>query len=416
MKKLVLTMASLVMLASMAFAQETPMLPESHGLTDNQPAWGGSQTFSLAQGWNWWSTYINVSGQDGLDALTNMLGTSATAIRTSGPFYLYADGEWSGTLNAIENEQMYAIQMAEAVEVTLRGSRTATDQTVITLSNGWNWMGYPVAIELPINDALANYTSPVNDEIFKTNGPFATYDDQLGWNGTLLTLTPGLGYKLKRSGEGTVDFTYNTVTAKGRELVTSTIMPTEWQPQMASNPDNMNMIAVVSLDNEELRSENVEIGVFNGETCRGAVRPIYVEGLDQYLVFLTMYGETNEPFSFRMLDESGNVYESDEASVSFKADAVIGKLRSPFALNFSSKNSFAGALNLFPNPVNRGEMVNMTLPAEGTVEVINVLGSTMKRVRMAEGSQLAADMAPGIYTIKVTDAEGNVFVDKLIVK
>jgi len=45
-----------------------------------------------------------------------------------------------------------------------------------------------------------------------------------------------------------------------------------------------------------------------------------------------------------------------------------------------------------------------------------VLGSTMKRVHMAEGSQLAADMAPGIYTIKVTDAEGNVYVDKLVVK
>jgi len=117
-----------------------------------------------------------------------------------------------------------------------------------------------------------------------------------------------------------------------------------------------------------------------------------------------------------MLDQDGNVYESNEASVSYKANGIVGGLRSPFALNFNTKNSFAGALNLFPNPVNHGEMVNLTLPAESTVEVINVLGSTMKRVRMAEGTQLAADMAPGIYTIKVTDAEGKVYVDKLIVK
>ena len=416
MKKLVLTMASLVMLASMAFAQDTPMLPESHGLTDNQPAWGGSQTFSLAEGWNWWSTYINVSGQDGLDALTNMLGTSAIAITTAGPYYMYDNGSWSGTLDAVENEKMYAINMAEEAEVTLRGSRAAADQTVISLANGWNWIGYPVAIEMPINDALVNYADPTDGDVFKAMGPYAMYDQEFGWTGTLEILTPGLGYQLQRSSSESSSFIYNTTTAKGRELVSSTILPTEWQPVMASNPSNMNMVAVVNLDNEELRSNKVEIGVFNGETCRGAVRPIYVEGLDQYLVFLTMYGETNEPFSFRMLDESGNVYESNEASVSFKADAVIGKLRSPYTLNFSSKNSFAGALNLFPNPVNRGEMVNLTLPADGTVEVINVLGSTMKRVHMAEGSQLAADMAPGIYTIKVTDAEGNVYVDKLIVK
>jgi hypothetical protein len=50
------------------------------------------------------------------------------------------------------------------------------------------------------------------------------------------------------------------------------------------------------------------------------------------------------------------------------------------------------------------------------VEVINVLGSTLKSMRMTQGSELSADMAPGIYIIKVTDAEGRVYVDKLIVK
>ena len=414
MKKLVLTMASLVMLASMAFAQETPMLPERHGMTDNQPAWGSSQTFDLVANWNWWSTYINVTGQEGLEALETALGTNATMIKDKNGFRIYSDGSWTGASIAIENEKMVAIQMANAAQITLRGSRAVVGEIVIPIVRGWNWIGYPVAQEMSLNDALVNYTDAVNGEILKSLTSFAIYSDG-AWIPDM-TMTPGKGYKLNHTTDAATSFVYNTTTAKGREMVSSTPMPTEWQPQMASNPDNMNMIAVVSLDNEELRSENVEIGVFNGETCRGAVRPIYVESLDQYLVFLTMFGETNEPYSFRMLDESGNVYESNEASVSFKADAVIGQLHSPFALNFSSKNSFAGALNLFPNPVNRGEMVNMTLPADGTVEVVNVMGSTVKRIRMAEGTQLAADMAPGIYTIKVTDAEGNVYVDKLIVK
>ena len=422
MKKLVLTMASLVMLASMAFAQnETPMLPESHGMTDNQPAWGSSQDFNLAGDWSWWSTYINTD----LTALEEALGENGLQIKSFGNgFVQNSTAGWNGMLNAINNNEMFVIGMVEGTATAtnnysfrLRGSRANADQVLISVSaNNWNWVGYPVAVSMSVADALVNYT-PATDDIFKSNTDgFVQYLNG-EWYGNLDALVPGQGYMLYSMQDNDVTYTYPSAPAKGRTLVSSIDKKdTQWQPVMASNPTNMNMIAMVTINNEELRSENVEIGVFNGEICRGAVRPIYVEDFDQYLVFLTMYGEENEPFSFRMLDEDGNVYESNEASVSYKANGVVGGVRAPFALNFNSKNSFAGALNLFPNPVNRGEMVNLTLPADGTVEVVNMLGSTVKRVRMAEGTQLAADMAPGIYTIKVTDAEGNVFVDKLIVK
>jgi hypothetical protein len=418
MKKLVLTMASLVMLVSMAFAQnETPMLPESHGMTDNQPAWGSSQDFTLNGAWTWWSTYLTAELTD----LENALGTNGSFIKAMEQFVQNSSLGWSGTLSTISNDKMYFIGLAEGVSdysFRLRGARANADDVLITVAaNDWNWIGYPVAAEMTVADALVNYT-PSNNETFKAQNGFVTYNEANSqWFGNLSTLEPGQGYMLKSEKSTDVTFTYPATPSSKKTIVSSVEShnATEWQPVMANNPTNMNMIAVVNLDNEELRSDNVEIGVFNGETCRGAVRPMYVEPLDQYVVFLTMYGEENEPFTFRMLD-NGTVYESNEASVSYNADAVIGRIDSPFQLNFNTKPGFAGNLNLFPNPVNRGEMVNLTLPAEGTVEVINVLGSTMKRVRMAEGSQLAADMAPGIYTIKVTDAEGNVYVDKLIVK
>ena len=419
MKKLVLTMASLVMLVSMAFAQnETPMLPESHGMTDNQPAWGSSQDFTLNGAWSWWSTYINTD----ITSLEEALGENGYQVKSKLDGYVQNSSlGWTGGLSTITPDKMYIVGLAECVSsysFRLRGARAQADQVPITVThNDWNWVGYPVAAEMTVEDALVNYT-PESGEMFKslTDG-FVQYNGTT-WIGGLDVLKPGKGYLLKSLKDTDVTFTYPATPSAKKTMVSSVENhnATEWQPVMASNPTNMVMIATVNLDNEELRSDNVEIGVFNGEICRGAIRPMYVEYYDQYMVFLTMYGEENEPFTFRMLD-NGNVYESNEASVSYTSDAVIGNVNAPFQLNFSSKNNtFAGALDLFPNPVNRGEMVNLTLPAESTVEVINVLGSTMKRVRMAEGSQLAADMAPGIYTIKVTDAEGNVYVDKLIVK
>ena len=341
MKKLVLTMASLVMLASMAFAQETPMLPESHGLTANQPAWGGSQTFNLVQGWNWWSTYINTTQVADVE---NALGNNGQIIKSSSVMVENNDGVWDGQLSAIDISNMYVIQMATDTTVTLRGSRATSTSVPIAINNGWNWIGYPVSFTENVDYALSNY-SPTDADVIKGSESMKQYDALTGtWNGQLDQLEPGIGYKLQSNGTASTSFTFPAVPASGRSLLTPRQdKSTKWTPIKAANPDNMNIVAVVNLDNEELRSDNVEIGVFNGEICRGAVRPMYVEILDQYIVFLTMYGENNEPFSFRLLDESGNVFESDEASVSFKADAVIGKLRSPFALNFSTKNSFAGA-------------------------------------------------------------------------
>ena len=418
MKKLFLTMASLVMLASMTFAQdETPMLPSQHGLTDHQPAWGSSQEFNLAVGWNWWSTYLNGSTFTDLETV---LEDDATQIKSSDPFVSYINGTWQGTLSGtIQNDQMYSILMTSAKDISLRGSRADVANVEISGGNSWNWVGYPVGTPMSINYALQNYENPVDGDMFKGIDPFSVYDETNNvWVGTLNLLQPGAGYKMLSQKES-YSFHYPTDPDPSvtRYMISQDATSTEWQAVMASTPTNMNMIAVVNLNDKELRSENVEIGVFNGEICRGAVHPMYVDFLDQYVVFLTMYGEENEPFSFRLLDnETGDIYESNEASVSYKADNIIGALRSPFELNFNTKNMVANHLHLFPNPVHHGEMVNMILP-EGsvTVEVVNMLGSTVKSMRMT-GSELSADMAPGIYTVKVIDAEGKVYVDKLVVK
>ena len=424
MKKVLLTMASLVMLATAAIAQtqdELPQLPTQHGLTDNQPAWGGSQEFNLSQGWNWWSTYVNVTD---ITALENALGTNGLKIKSSSSIAENANGTWSGNLTSIALSQMYFIQMANAYTATLTGSRANPTNVSIAVNNGWNWIGYPVTFTSTVADALTSYT-PTNGDKIKGSSGISEYNAQSGlWTGSLSQLEPGKGYYLFSSNTTSTSFTYPATPASSKGMLTPKYEnATEWQPDMAtSHPFNMNMIAVISLNDEELRSENVEIGVFNGETCRGAMCPMYVEALDQYMVFLTMYGEDNEPYSFRLLDhETGEVYESNEAGVSFKADVVLGGLESPFELKFNTKASMsvAGTLQLFPNPVNRGEKVSMNLPGEGTmtVEVVNVMGSTVKSLRVAEGNnELAADMAPGIYTVKVTDAQGKVYVDKLIVK
>ena len=78
-------------------------------------------------------------------------------------------------------------------------------------------------------------------------------------------------------------------------------------------------------------------------------------------------------------------------------------------------------LSVYPNPVERGSMVTIQLPNdfESTkVEVFNVLGALIWSGQYEGTIEMPfhSEMAPGTYTIRATDDQGNVYYGKLIVE
>ena len=78
-----------------------------------------SQTNLLTQGWNWWSTYVEMNNVDGLGMLQNSLGHNGLTIKSQNDFtdnYYQDMGEdyWYGSLESIHNEQGYLINVADA--------------------------------------------------------------------------------------------------------------------------------------------------------------------------------------------------------------------------------------------------------------------------------------------------------------
>ena len=78
-------------------------------------------------------------------------------------------------------------------------------------------------------------------------------------------------------------------------------------------------------------------------------------------------------------------------------------------------------LSVYPNPVERGCMVTIQLPNdfESTkVEVFNVLGALIWSGQYEGTIEMPfhSEMAPGTYTIRATDDQGNVYYGKLIVE
>lgn len=423
MKKSLLITAIVLALSGGAFAQTVlPLLPASHGMTGNQPAYSAQQQQefpAMATGWNWWSSYIDLS-DDGLGMLETMLGSNASAIKSQTQFTLYSPSGWEGSLNSISNEYMYMIQMSNtpAEYMSLTANQVTINDVNITAQAGWTWVGFPSSTPISVADAMTNY-SPNSEDVVKGISGFAIYDNG-NWEGSLTTLVPGQGYMIKNNGLNPQTFHYGPAS---RHTIDETPL-TKLEPSIHDFPNNMSMIAVINLEGEELHSSNYEVAAFSGNVCRGAVIPQYVESINRYVAFLSISGEDPCSLSFRLLDyETGNTYIADN-NYTYQTDVVEGNFEEPYKLNF---NTILGAnelsesrLILFPNPAKSGQLVRMSIPGNNEdlkVQIINTIGMIVKTFNMNSGeTSFSANMAPGIYTVKIVNSDKQLYVEKLIVE
>ena len=160
-----------------------------------------SQSQALSPGWNWVSFYVELDGATSLAELEQALTGEGTTIVSQGDgFVVLNNNHWAGSLTTIQNEQMYQINNLGNESLSLSGFMAQPGNHPITIHPGWNWIGYPVNEDLPIEIALANYQPQPND-IIKSRDKFSTYIEGYGWWGTLTTLCAGEGYMYRSMAE-----------------------------------------------------------------------------------------------------------------------------------------------------------------------------------------------------------------------
>ena len=174
-----------------------PCLPQSHGLVAHQSATCSvTQTIALSAGWNWFSTYLEVEDAiEMLQAIEASLGENGIEIRNSQVNTEY-DSEWGwwGDLDeeGIVNEQMYKIRVNVPCTLTMEGIPANPADHPITIRKGWNWIGFPSAEAISLEDAFAGFAQE-GDRI-RNSGAQIEYDPDWGWFGDFETLVPGQGY------------------------------------------------------------------------------------------------------------------------------------------------------------------------------------------------------------------------------
>ena len=154
------------------------------------------QTLTLTQGWNWISTYLEVDDPvEMLIILEAALGENATLIEYNGSITEYlGDGFWFGNLDyeGMTNDKMYLVQVSDSCTIELLGLPSMSTTHKITINPGWNWIGFPSAVEMSITDFFSGFEAEVGD-LIEHDGQVSTYLGEGLWFG-LETLVPGHGY------------------------------------------------------------------------------------------------------------------------------------------------------------------------------------------------------------------------------
>ena len=171
-----------------------------------------AQTLELNEGWNWVSIYLdNEDPEEMMLMLQEALGENGLTIAAADDYTTYADGEWGdeGDLEELSNDRMYMIEVAAACTVVLQGMPADPADYTITIVPGWNWIGFPSAEAISIEDAFADFEAVDEDMIVCPFG-YTTFVDEWGDEGELEELTPGVGYMYFYNGEEEQDLIIQT--------------------------------------------------------------------------------------------------------------------------------------------------------------------------------------------------------------
>ena len=392
------------------------IIPEEYAVveTDNEkypysvlPA----QKQTLAEGWNWYSSYINISGEEGLKTLENALGYNATTIKNNGGFVEFVDiDQWygNGKLTSVSVEEMYMINVTDNTDIQIRGN-LADPTTEITIRKGWNWIGYPVSESVNFEDALEDLVNKAQngDRIKSRNNgylEFISNNNFTGWDGGMESFVPGQGYMYYSNSETPITFRYTVPASKAEVRANVTADNNHWVPNSADYANNMTVTAVLNIDGNMMK-EGFEVAAFANGEVRGSARPVFVEAIGQYVMFMTIYGEGGEELTFKCYD----IYSDEEYTLGdrmvYADDAMIGSIGNPYMLTLNTmgigENGYS-TISLYPNPTTTNAAISFEAVCD-MVEVFNSLGVRVAEYRNVD--TIDGMEAAGVYVIRVTNGE-----------
>lgn len=408
----------------------TYMYNEVIGMPSNPQIIESSNSYSvdepLNQGWTWISFNLqNENLSDVQEVMSTITANQGDQIKGQSVYANYSSTYgWDGSLlenGGFTNMAMYMIKLASNDVLKYWGSKLKADEIEIPVNTGWNWISYTPNTNMTVNDAFGNY-QPQNGDIVKSQFEFAMYDQGLGWLGSLTYMVPGKGYMFKTSNSNGI-LTYPVASLKNTEIKGNGYQPVKGTPWTLNEPDfefNMSVVAKLQLEPNQSISDNNAIGAFYGDKCRGICEVVQVENEELY--FVTVYSNSNENITFKLVDmDKGLIYDINESS-SFTVNNVVGNINEPFVFTLGEvstginniNESLTYSISSYPNPFNSKMTITYSIPQNGNVniEIFDVLGR--KITTLVDEDKLKGtynvefsnnNLSSGVYLVKLKSGD-----------
>lgn len=357
-----------------------------------------TQRYTLAAGWNWISVNVQAENLNDLPTLLSPIKEATLTVKGADS-QLVNNGEsgWEGELSSLTPTQAYKIKMQKDAVLELNGKAAVTNENTITLSKGWNWIGYVSSISQTLEDALQNLQAEKND-VIKGEDSFAVYDGTV-WKGCLRTLTPGKGYMYYS--QAVKSFNYAT----GSETMENTLATPQWEYDAHLSEDNMVIVAQLYNGEQQVTTGTYIIGIFAGDECRG----IAVE--EDGLLYICAHGEPDdEKLTLRAYDVTGQKEYDIQEEVTW-SNALTGTPEEPLKLHVGELTGiipvYDGVL-IYPSPVRNRLYIRGDIQNIEEVRISNMSGQTLiveKQVQPLEGIAVST-LNEGFYFISIKTADG----------
>lgn len=333
---------------------------------------------NLAKGWNWSSHDLSTSlpVTEFEDFVTRVLTQTEEAVKDDKLGFV-------GNLSTIDEATTMKLEVAKDTVKTFQGEQYNPTAAPIYLRKGWNWLGYPLGMDMTIADAFSLLDIEDGDCIETLDGGFATYSDGV-WSGDLKMLQPGMGYLYKAVSDKS--FVYNTVpteiNAKALYGHRLTVKAAPWTVDKHSYPNMMPVVAQVCDENDNTFDTSCYVAAFSDNECRGVGK--YENGI----LYLSIYGNAGEAIQFVGIDmNTDEVYHFKE-TVAFVAD-ILGSNKSPYQLHVGSTTG---------------------------IEMVEDYQSSTGGMYNIDGMRVKKAQRPGVYIIKSVSKDGKTTVKKRIIK
>ena len=299
------------------------------------------QNLKLTTNWNWVALGVRPADQRPA-AVFPLLTPWNVFIKDKTSAMIFSDGNnWMPEDARIQAATMYKVKITPVVEgqqlpeqVPVTGEQLKLKETPVTLTPGWNWIGYTPLTTMTVGEALAAANPQVGDCVKSQHG--IAFYSQNGWEGSLKALESGHGYMYNSTAVKEKSFVYPDATGTRRAAAKRTLLNAESQsesqktrlfaPTVGNYPDNMSM--VISLKDGEQSVDTCEVAAYIGGECRGATRA------NGGLYYLIIAGEgSGQPLELRTCI-NGEMVVIDNTQT-YISDVNIGTPWNPYVIDLS---------------------------------------------------------------------------------